>query len=238
MTRSSLYSLALIAAIAATPALAAEGSTGGSGGTRPAASPANNQVNAAPRQTLADADAMLAVLEKDNSKDDFKRLMRRSKAVILIPSLVKGGFIFGAQGGSGVIVARRGDSWGTPGFIGVGGASVGLQAGAQVSSIVLVVLTDKGLESFLKPTFKFGADGGLAVAWLGGGMNAGKTLDGADVVAMSTAEGLYAGVSLDGTVISADDSANAEFYGAGVTLRDILIDRDVSAKGPRLDHLP
>lgn len=236
MIRTALLALPLLAALTL-PAAAAERGAGGSAGGGSPQAPTTAPDRTGPRDTLAGADAILARIQTDSDKEPFRKLVRNAKAIIVVPSLVKGGFIIGAEGGRGILLVRQGNGWSDPGFVGMGSASLGLQAGAQVSQLVLAVMTEKGLNGFLEPNFKIGADGGIAVAWLGAGMDAGKTFDGADVVAMSTAQGLFAGISLEGSVFDPDDAANAEIYGKGATLREI-VNGQATSKAPRLKHLP
>ena len=126
--------------------------------------------------------------------DDFtvktRELMRHARAVLIIPELVKGGFFFGAQGGSGVLVARAGEhDWSDPAFYAMGAGSFGIQFGVEVSKVVLIVMNDHALDALMKNKVKLGAEAGLAVATLGAGGEASTTTNGgADIYVLAEFE--------------------------------------------------
>jgi len=172
-------------------------------------------------------------IEKMRSDSDFPTLpdlIARSKGVIVFPSLLKAGFIVGGEGGSGVLLTRgSGGQWSAPAFITMGSGSVGLQIGAQDAEVVLVIMTDKGLEQVLKNEFKLGADASIAVGPIGAGAEAATTLAaGADMYAFSKTRGLFAGGSLEGSVLKERADYNREYYGRNVTAREIVMSRSVT----------
>ena len=157
-------------------------------------------------------------------------LLKKAKAVMVCPRIFKAGFILGASGGGCVLVGRSATGgtglagWSGPAFYGIGSGSLGLQAGLQDSEVVLVVLTDKGLRSLLDSQFKFGADAGVAVATYGAGVQGSITPAlTADIVAFSTNRGLFAGVALDGSVLSNRSTWDQSYYGQPLSAQQIVL---------------
>ena len=188
----------------------------------------------AKRQSLVDQSLSTArkVLSGKDYPDTLK-LMPKARAVLIIPELVQGGFIIGAAGGRGVLLTRTapGD-WSYPAFYGMGSGSVGLQVGGKVSEIVFIILTDKGLQAILEHKFKFGAEAGVTMVAVGAGIEGGSTAAlGTDIVAFASSNGLFAGASLEGSYIDADNDWNALYYGAGANGRAIVADKRFSNPG-------
>ena len=157
-------------------------------------------------------------------------LLHRARAVLIVPQLVKGGFIFGAQGGTGVLVSRNRDgSWGGPAFYDLGAGSFGLQIGVEVSRVVLIVMSDHALEALMKDKVKLGAEAGLAIATIGAGAEASTTANaGADIYVMAESKGLFGGVAIQGGVVAPRREWNAAYYGRPTSPRDILIRHSVN----------
>jgi lipid-binding SYLF domain-containing protein len=186
------------------------------------------------RQSLVDQS--LSSARKVLSGKDFPdalKLMSKARAVLIIPELVQGGFIIGAAGGRGVMMSRSGPgNWSYPAFYGMGSGSVGLQVGAKVSEIIFIILTDKGLQALLDHKFKVGAEAGVTVVAIGAGFEGATTAAvGTDIVAFANSNGLFAGASLEGSYLDADNDWNALYYGAGATGRAIVADRRYSNPG-------
>lgn len=155
-------------------------------------------------------------------------LTMRARAVLVVPNLFRVGFFIGGRGGNGVLVVRDPSTkqWGTPAFYALGGVSYGLQFGAQDSEVILVIMSEKGLRALVKNEVTLGGDAGMAVANVGMGAQAATGLGmNADVYSFARSGGLYAGVALDGSVITAKDSWNKEVYGPGATPEAILLER-------------
>lgn len=146
-----------------------------------------------------------------------------ARAIIVVPELMRGGFIFGAEGGSGVLLVHQpGGTWSDPVFVTLAAGSFGLQFGGQVAETVLTIMTDAGLNAILDRNVTLGADLSAAIANVGSGVEArtGIGLD-ADMYAFSRTEGLYIGGSLEGSVITEDANWNVAYYGPGATARSI-----------------
>jgi lipid-binding SYLF domain-containing protein len=149
--------------------------------------------------------------------------------VFIAPSLLKGAFIFGASGGSGVFLARgKGAQWSGPAFYTLGGASFGLQIGGQSSEVVLVAMTERGVTALLSTSAKLGGDAGVAVGPIGIGASAATANLSADIISFSRAKGLYGGLSLDGAVVAVRESLNDAYYGKKVNPTGILIRHEVT----------
>ena len=178
------------------------------------------------RGVVEDARATLWEMLADPGFENLRGLLQRARAVLIVPQLFKAGFIIGGEAGSGVLLAhdRSAGSWSYPAFLDMGSASVGLQIGASATQLVLVVMTDAGLESLLADRINIGADASIAAGPVGAAARAATTstdLD-ADIYAYGISEGLFAGLSLQGGLIVPDEDANMAFYGEAATTREIV----------------
>jgi lipid-binding SYLF domain-containing protein len=162
-----------------------------------------------------------------NYTDNVRALVRRSRAIIIVPNLVKAGFIFGAQGGTGVLlVHRRNGTWSDPAFYNMGAASFGFQAGVEVSRVVLIIMNDRALNLALtNAQLKLGAEAGLAIATLGAGAEGSITSAGADIYALSNSKGLFGGVALQGGAIGPNQAWNTAYYGRPTPTEAIVYGR-------------
>ena len=159
----------------------------------------------------------------------LRSLVKKAKAVLIYPQVLKGAFVVGVSGGSGVLLSRDAatDKWSGPAFYTIGQASFGLQAGGEASEVVLVALTDRGRNALLSHSAKLGADASVAVGPVGAGAEAATENLSVDIISYSRAKGLYAGISVEGAVVAVRDSLNTAYYGRKVTPTDILVRRDV-----------
>jgi lipid-binding SYLF domain-containing protein len=142
-------------------------------------------------------------------------LLQRAKAIAVFPGTIKAGFIFGGQGGNGVVVRRLANGWSAPAFLNMGGASFGPQIGAQKTDYVLVVMNDDGLNDLLKDKFEIGGEASVAAGPVGrtAAASTSATL-GAGILTYSRSKGLFAGLALKGVVIEPnDDVQNAVYNG-------------------------
>lgn len=191
------------------------------------------------RALLAGAEAALAAIEADGHLgENFKSALARARAIYIVPELIKGGFIFGGEGGTGVLLARLPEGgWSAPAFIVMGGASIGLQLGGQVSQVAFTIMTDKGLAAILNNKVKLGADLSVAVGVAGASTEASTTTAaGADVYQFAVAKGLFGGGAVKGAVLEPRDAWNAAIYGGQFkTPRDIVSDRSLNP--PEADRL-
>ena len=178
------------------------------------------------QQTLVDrATLSLQDLLGDEGGKDARELMKRAKGAMVCPQVFKAGFILGGQGGGCVLVGRgpAGQGWTGPAFYGMGSGSVGLQAGISDSQLLFILLTDKGLTALMDNQFKIGGDASVALATIGGGIQGATTAAaGADIVAFGRSRGLFAGVSLDGSIIGARSGWNQVYYGQPFAAQQIV----------------
>jgi lipid-binding SYLF domain-containing protein len=152
------------------------------------------------------------------------KLLDEARAVVVVPDTIKAGLVLGGRYGRGVMSVKAADgTWSSPVFVKLAGGSIGLQAGVQSSDVVLVFRSDRGLDSIVNGKFTLGADAGVAAGPLG--RNAATATDGqlkAEIWSWSRARGLFAGVALDGAVLTIDDAANEAVYGRDTTPRMVF----------------
>ena len=183
--------------------------------------------SAEPERLVADAQTTLNNFIRDPDQTWIQDNLNRARAVLIAPQVVRAGFIFGGSGGRGVLVARDGRAWAGPAFYNLATASVGFQAGIDVSEVIIVVMTDKGFNSLLSTSVKIGGDASIAAGPVGAGARSTIT---ADLISFTRAKGVYGGLNLDGTVVSTNVPWNDAFYGGSNLLPpDILIRRTVTS---------
>ena len=152
------------------------------------------------------------------------RLLDEAKAIVVVPDTIKAGFVLGGRRGLGLMSVKSLDgTWSNPVFVKLAGASFGLQAGVQSADVILVFRSDRGVDSIVNGKITLGADAGIAAGPVG--RNASAATDGelkAEIWSWSRARGLFAGVALDGAVLSIDNGANRTAYGEGTTPRAVF----------------
>ena len=153
-----------------------------------------------------------------------EKLFDEGRAIVVVPDTIKAGLVIGGRRGHGLMSVKNPDgTWSNPSFVKLTGGSIGFQAGVQSADVVLVFRTDRGLESIVNGKFTLGADASVAAGPLG--RSAATATDGelkAEIWSWSRARGLFAGVALDGAVLSIDDAANEAVYGRDTTPRMIF----------------
>jgi lipid-binding SYLF domain-containing protein len=181
------------------------------------------------RSLVTAATVTFANFKNDPGMGWLQRNLGRAKAVLIAPELTKAGFIVGGSGGRAVLVARdpKTGKWVGPAFYTLATASVGFQAGIEVSEMVTLVMTERGFNSLLSDTFKMGGDASVAAGPVGAGANSDLV---ADLVSFSRTTGVYGGVNLTGTVVSISDHWNDIYYGKPVQAVDILVRPSVHNK--------
>ena len=153
------------------------------------------------------------------------KILSNADAIAVFPSTLKGGFGIGAHHGKGIVSRRNRDTgtWTAPGFLSLTGGSFGAQIGGQAVDLVLVIMNKNGLDSLLKSDFKIGGDASVAAGPIGRSAEAATDLlMEAEILSYSRARGLFAGVSLNGSVINEDEDANRDFYGRPIRNAQIL----------------
>jgi lipid-binding SYLF domain-containing protein len=161
---------------------------------------------------------------------DFRRYMARAKAVMVFPNLLKAGFIVGGEGGTGVLLVRGEDgSWSPPAFYRMWSGSFGLQAGVQNSEVIIMIMSQKGIDAVLDRQTKLGADASIAAGPQGAGAEAATGVGfSADMYSYSQTSGVYAGLSLEGSFLEARSEWNKLFYARELHSRDIVLGRKVT----------
>lgn len=156
-----------------------------------------------PSALVSDADTTLNNFLRDPEMTWFRDNLPSARGVLIVPSFVKAGFIFGGAGGNGTLLVHdNSKSWSYPAFYTVASGSVGLQAGAEVAEVILMIRSQRGADAMLSNSFKLGADASVTA----GPVGAGAQVQTSDILAFSRSKGLYGGVSLDGSVISTRDA--------------------------------
>jgi len=167
---------------------------------------------------------VLRDLQKTPDKGIPQDLLERAHGIAVIPHVVKAAFGIGGRWGKGLVAAKTGGSWGTPAFVEISGGSFGFQLGGQAADVVLVFATEKSLKSLLESKVKLGADASISAGPIGRSAEIGTDAKlNAEIYSYSRSKGLFAGIALDGAVISIDDSANRKVYGREVSGKDIVL---------------
>lgn len=170
----------------------------------------------------------------DSNMSWLRDHMPNAKGIFIVPQLLKAAFFVGGEGGSGVFLVKDSNTgeWSDPAFYSMGAGSFGFQFGAQASEVVLLVMSQRGVESLLTSTFKLGGDVAVAIGPIGAGIEGSTAMNlSADLLTFARAKGLFGGISLEGAVIATRDEWNQDYYGKGVRPTDILVKRTV--KNPR-----
>ena len=190
------------------------------------------------QQSLVDR-ATLTVqdLMSKSTANDPASLLRRAKGVMICPQVLRIAFIFGGSGSDCVLVGRdAAGGWSYPAFYGMGSGSAGAQIGIQDSAMMMMILTDKGMSAVMDSQFKFGADASIAFVSLGAGVEGSTTAAlGADIVVAAETRGLFAGVSLQGSLMKSRTDYNRAYYGQPLAARQITM--LMQARNPGADPL-
>ena len=178
-------------------------------------------------QILNASKTVFETLKASDSKpmDEFRALLPKAQGIVILPGLLKGGFIVAAEGGNGVLLAKDASGrWGQPAFYFLAAGSVGMQMGAQATDVVLLVFSPDAVASIIRHQGKLGADLGLVIGTIGAGVEASTTTNvGADIMAFSQGIGAFAGGSLEAAALIKRNDLNEAFYGQAVTPGDIVL---------------
>ncbi|HEY1936756.1 MAG TPA: lipid-binding SYLF domain-containing protein [Candidatus Angelobacter sp.] len=179
-----------------------------------------------------------------NAGDDLKQLMNApdsaipqevladAKCVAVVPDMVKGGFVFGANHGRGVATCRTGNGWSQPYFFAITGGTWGAQIGLESVDLVMVFLGDAGMQELLASQFKLGAEAGVAGGPLGREAQASTDWKMKNkILVYSRTKGLFAGIDLSGAAVKPDDDSTRAYYGKPVPANEVL-----TGAGPRNEN--
>src|SRR5258708_2054506 len=151
-------------------------------------------------------------------------VLKGSQCIVVVPHLVKAGFIFGAKHGRGVAVCRTSEGWSAPAFITVGGGSWGLQIGAEGVDLVMLVMNHKGLQHLLSSKFELTGEGSAAAGPVGRHASAGTDWKlNTEMLTYSRSRGVFAGLTLEGAVVERDADSTVAIYGSDIPFKKILL---------------
>jgi lipid-binding SYLF domain-containing protein len=179
-------------------------------------------------QALVDQSKITIDYFKTRSKDStalFLAALKEARGVIIFPDFFQAGAGIGGQSGDGVILARNASGdWSYPAFLDIGGASLGLQLGAQSTELVFLLMTDRAVEAAISSPGQIGFDTQATFGQLSAGEISSTTFKGASVVGFTKGEGVYAGASLTGSGITPKSDWTEAYYGQFLTVRDVVLD--------------
>jgi len=182
---------------------------------------------ASTREDLQDRmDSARVVLDQIMGANDRtipSNILKSATCVAVVPGMIKGAFLVGAQYGQGVVTCRTGHGWSAPVFIRMAGGSFGFQIGGQATDLVLVAVNDRGFQDLLKDKFKIGGDASAAAGPVGRAGTASTDWKmSAELLSYSRAKGLFAGIDLDGTSVSQNREDTEIYYGGPHRFEEIL----------------
>src|SRR5216683_1790994 len=153
-----------------------------------------------------------------------EEVLSNAKCILVVPDLIKGGFIFGGKHGRGVASCRTAEGWSAPAFVSVGGGSWGLQIGVEGVDLVMLVMNEKGLEHLLSSKFQISGEGSAAAGPVGRHASAGTDWKlNTEMLTYSRSKGAFAGLTLEGAVVEEDNDSTIAIYGNNVPFRKILL---------------
>ncbi|MFZ1086122.1 MAG: lipid-binding SYLF domain-containing protein [Terracidiphilus sp.] len=173
---------------------------------------------------LQQAGAVLREIMAAPDKGIPEEVLEHAKCVAVVPHLIKGGFVFGAEGGRGVATCRTENGWSAPAFFAVTGGSWGLQIGVEGVDLVMIVQNDSGMRHLLSSKFELGGDASVAAGPVGRHASADTDWKlNSEILTYSRARGIFAGLSLTGAAIRRDDDSTEAIYRHEVSTRRILL---------------
>lgn len=177
----------------------------------------------ATKDRLDHAGAVLHEIMDTPDKGIPEEVLEHAKCVAVVPHMLKGGFVFGAENGRGVATCRTAEGWSAPAFFTITGGSWGLQIGVEGVDLVLIIQNDKGMQKLIGSKFEIGADASAAAGPVGRHASADTDwkLD-TEVLTYSRAKGAFAGLTLTGAAIRRDDDSTEAIYGGDISTRRIL----------------
>lgn len=152
-----------------------------------------------------------------------EEVLSNAKCIVVVPDLIKGGFVFGGKHGRGVATCRTPNGWSAPAFVSVGGGSWGLQIGIEGVDLVMLVMNDQGLQHLLSSKFQLTGEGSVAAGPVGRHASAGTDWKmNTEMLTYSRSKGVFAGLTLEGAVVQQDNDSTHAIYGKHMMFRNIL----------------
>jgi lipid-binding SYLF domain-containing protein len=150
-------------------------------------------------------------------------VVKDAKCIVVVPHLVKGGFVVGGEHGRGIASCRTAEGWSAPAFVSIGGGSWGLQIGVEGVDLVMVVMNDRGLQHLLGDKFQLSGDASASAGPVGRHASAGTDWKmTTEVLTYSRSHGVFAGITLDGAVVQQDADSTRAIYGRDASFRSVL----------------
>ena len=152
-----------------------------------------------------------------------EEVLSNAKCILVVPNLIKGGFIFGGKHGRGVATCRIGQGWSAPAFVSIGGGSAGFQIGLEGVDLVMLIMNDQGFQHLLSSKFELTGEGSVAAGPVGRHASAGTDWKmNTEVLTYSRSKGVFAGLTLEGAVVEQDNDSTRAIYGKHMMFRNIL----------------
>ena len=152
-----------------------------------------------------------------------EEVLSNAKCMLVVPDLIKGGFIVGGKHGRGVATCRTPEGWSAPAFVSVGGGSWGLQIGVEGVDLVMLVMNDQGFQHLLSSKFALTGEGSVAAGPVGRHASAGTDWKmNTEMLTYSRSKGVFAGLTLEGAVVEQDNDSTRSIYGKQMRFRNIL----------------
>src|SRR5579864_6758548 len=152
-----------------------------------------------------------------------EEVLSNAKCILVVPDLIKGGFIFGGKHGRGVATCRTAEGWSAPAFVSVGGGSAGLQIGVEGVDLIMLVMNEQGFQKLLSSKFELTGEGSAAAGPVGRHASAGTDWKmNTEMLTYSRSKGVFAGLTLEGAVVQQDDDSTRAIYGKNMKFRKIL----------------
>jgi lipid-binding SYLF domain-containing protein len=152
-----------------------------------------------------------------------EEVLNDAKCILVVPNMIKGGFVFGGKHGRGVASCRTAEGWSAPAFVSVGGGSAGFQIGLEGVDLIMLVMNDKGLQQLLSSKFELTGEGSVAAGPVGRHASAGTDWKmTTEVLTYSRSKGVFAGLTLEGAVVEQDNDSTTAIYGKHMEFRSIL----------------
>jgi lipid-binding SYLF domain-containing protein len=182
---------------------------------------------AAAQEVVDRAQITFKELIKDPNYTWLHDSLDHAKGVLIFPQVIKGGFIWGGSGGTGVLLVRddKTGDWSQPAFYTIGSVTFGLQIGGEAAEVVMLAMTQRAIDSLLYSSFRLGGDVSVALGPVGIGAKANADILDitADFISFTKSKGLYGGLNLEGSFVAVRDSLNEVYYGRSVRPVDIVV---------------
>ena len=185
-------------------------------------------IDNAPAQRLGEAASVFSQIMATPDKGIPQDLLDKAHCIVIVPSLKTAAFIVGGKYGKGYLSCRNqnGEGWSAPATVRIEGGSVGFQIGGSETDLIMLVMSERGMEKLLQSKFTLGAEGSVAAGPVGRTATAQTDAQmHAEILSWSRSQGLFAGIALEGATLREDLDDNAALYGSKLENRDIVTHR-------------